>query len=277
MDLSASQNHRFIAMTASFILHSVIFLFFFQNIQTGILEKKMNDLIAVDIQFEPEPEVLPEDGAASEIVNEPEGNSDNAKMKSSENLKTNKNSSEPAKQKNKSTPVASKNSEEIVKSKPSKNENSGNPNSQSQVNNGSTTDKSKEELDNKKSQYGGLFGKGSGSGSANGDGTETGEPDASKLKGISKGSGIVGDGLNGRKAISIPTIAESSQKEGKVNIKVCVDQNGKVTSTKFTQKGSTSSDAYLVSISEKAAYKYQFEKGREESQCGTILFTFKLQ
>ncbi|MFM2392064.1 MAG: hypothetical protein RLZZ546_41, partial [Bacteroidota bacterium] len=66
-------------------------------------------------------------------------------------------------------------------------------------------------------------------------------------------------------------------KEGKINVKVCVDQNGKVTLAKFTQKGSTSNDAYLISIAEKAAFKYQFEKGNEVSQCGSILFTFKLQ
>jgi TonB family protein len=135
----------------------------------------------------------------------------------------------------------------------------------------------KEDLNKKKKKFGSLFGTGQGPKEGNGNsGDPDGSPDAKVLEGISKGRGTIGGGLNGRKVVQAPTVTESSQKYGRVAVKVCVDKNGKVISANATQKGSTTTDAQLVKISEKGAMKYQFAPGDLDSQCGTITFDFKL-
>jgi TonB family protein len=141
-----------------------------------------------------------------------------------------------------------------------------------------TTKNNDAEVNEKKKKFGSLFG-GSGQGTKEGDGTQgdpNGNPDSKVLEGISKGRGTIGGGLAGRKVVNAPTISENSQKYGKVVVKVCVDKTGQVISAKFTQGGSTTSDAQLVKLSEKGAMKYKFASGELDSQCGTITFDFKL-
>lgn len=142
------------------------------------------------------------------------------------------------------------------------------------------TDNSKnndDQLNKKKSQFGDLFGKGKGSGGEQGNQGETkGDPNGKVLTGISTGTGRVGGGLSNRGIVQAPTLSENSQKYGKVVVKVCVDKNGKVIESTFTQKGSTTTDSQLVGISEKAAKKYVFAPGSLDQQCGTITFDFKL-
>jgi|GEM_PF-4178240 len=73
--------------------------------------------------------------------------------------------------------------------------------------------------------------------------------------------------------------AEAEEKRkaaGKVVIKVCVDSEGKVSEAKFTQRGSTTTDSYLVSVAEKAAKKYKFTTATVDTQCGTITVDFKV-
>jgi outer membrane biosynthesis protein TonB len=134
------------------------------------------------------------------------------------------------------------------------------------------------EVSEKKKKFGSLFG-GGGQGNKDGDGPQgdpNGNPDSKVLDGISKGRGTIGGGLAGRKVVNAPTLSESSQKQGRVVIKVCVDKTGQVISAKFTQGGSTTSDAQLVSLAEKGAMKYKFASGELDSQCGTISFEFKV-
>ncbi len=134
-----------------------------------------------------------------------------------------------------------------------------------------------EDLSKKKQQYGNLFGKGQGTKDGDGNqGDPNGGPDSKILEGISKGKGTVGGGLATRKVVQSPTLSENSQKYGKVSVKVCVDKNGKVVSSTFTQKGSTTTDAELVRLAEKGGMKYVFGPGELDSQCGTITFDFKL-
>jgi TonB family protein len=137
--------------------------------------------------------------------------------------------------------------------------------------------KAKAEADAKKKKYGSLFGKGQGDAAGDGNkGDPNGDPNAKNLEGISKGKGTVGEGLSNRPVRQAPTIAENSQKYGKVVVKVCVDKSGKVTSAKFTQKGSTTTDAELVRTAERGAMKYVFAEGQLDTQCGSITFDFKL-
>lgn len=149
-----------------------------------------------------------------------------------------------------------------------------NTNSTTNTNTKKTTE---DELNKKKSQFGDLFGKGKGNGGQEGNQGETkGDPNGKVLSGISTGTGRVGGGLSNRGIMQAPVLSENSQKYGKVVVKVCVDKNGKVIESTFTQKGSTTTDSQLVSISEKAGLKYKFAPGELDQQCGTITFDFKL-
>lgn len=130
----------------------------------------------------------------------------------------------------------------------------------------------------KKKKISDLFGKGKGEGSKAGNqGKPDGEPDGKVLDGITKGSGRVGGGLSTRGLLYEPTFQDNSQRSGKVVITICVDKSGKVISTKFTQKGSTTSDSYLIQITEKAAARYKFSPGEIDSQCGTITVDYRVQ
>jgi len=138
--------------------------------------------------------------------------------------------------------------------------------------------KKQEAYEKTKNELGSLFG---GDGSDNDSEGKKGDPDGSNdskiLAGLSGGLGEVGGGLSGRGIIYEPTIKENSQKTGKVVVKVCVDKSGTVISSKFTQRGSTTTDSQLVEVAEKAAAKYKFTPGDLAEQCGTITIDFKLK
>ncbi len=138
--------------------------------------------------------------------------------------------------------------------------------------------KEKAEFDNKKKKFSDLLGGGKGNNNNKGNqGTEKGDPNGNALSGMSKGSGKVGGGLSGRGVEFEPTFADNSQKTGKVSLSICVNNDGKVTKADFTQKGSTTSDAYLIDLARKTALKYRFSKSDIESQCGTVTIDFKVQ
>jgi hypothetical protein len=119
-----------------------------------------------------------------------------------------------------------------------------------------------------------LFKSSSGSTSDMNQGDPLGSPGAEALRGISKGEGKVGGGLEGRGVMYKPEIIEHSQKSGKVVVQVCVDSKGKVVSARYTQRGSTTTDADLVEAAEFAATKYIFSPGDFEKECGTIAIQF---
>ena len=122
------------------------------------------------------------------------------------------------------------------------------------------------------------LGKGKGkTGTSGNQGDPNGDPNASKLEGISTGSGSLGGGLGSRGVLRSPKVSENSQKQGKVVLKVCVDKNGKVTSAEFTQRGSTTSDSKLKAAAIRNAKKWQFAKGSLDKQCGTITYNFRVK
>ena len=96
------------------------------------------------------------------------------------------------------------------------------------------------------------------------------------LKGISTGAGVVGGGLSGRGGKG-PGITDNSNKTGVVVIYVCIDANGKITQSSFTQKGSTSSDPQLVKLARENAKKWKFNSGFSDETCGTITYDFKVK
>lgn len=141
----------------------------------------------------------------------------------------------------------------------------------------------KAEADALKDQIGGLFGEGDGKGNTGKPGNQGdpgGDPDASKLEGISTGSGRVGGGLGNRGVARTHTPTDNSQEQGTIVVKVCVDQQGNVTSADFTQRGSTSTSSKLKSIAISSAKKWKFKpvgSGGLDEQCGTITYNFKVK
>jgi len=127
-----------------------------------------------------------------------------------------------------------------------------------------------------KSKFSSLFGNGD-EDASDSKGSENGKPNASALDGLSTGSGKVGDGLGDRGTVYIPTIKDDTQKKGRVVVKICVNKDGKVISAKYTQKGSTTTDAHLINVAEKNAKKYKFNKSNIQEQCGNIIIDFKLK
>ncbi len=136
------------------------------------------------------------------------------------------------------------------------------------------------EADKLKGEIGGLFGQtGDGKGNTGTSGNQgdpNGDPNANNLEGISTGSGMVGGGLGNRGGAG-PKITDKSQATGKIVVKVCVDGNGRVLTAKFTQSGSTSSDARLKQIAIANAKRWKFKSGELDKQCGTITYDFKVK
>lgn len=134
------------------------------------------------------------------------------------------------------------------------------------------------QLDKAKDAFSQLFNKSNNKGvTPQQSGDPLGEPDASILEGLSKGKGQVGGGLDERGVLFEPQIVEQSQKSGRVVVRVCVDNQGKVISARFTQRGSTTTDRALVDIAEISAMKYRFSPSTYEEQCGTISINFIVQ
>jgi len=108
-------------------------------------------------------------------------------------------------------------------------------------------------------------------------GQTNGDPIGEALEGISTGNGVLGGGISGRKIVKKPRIQDRSQNTGLVNVKVCVDDQGNVTSAKYTQSGSTTSNANLIDKAVEGAKRYKFDKSDRDKQCGTIKINFKVQ
>ena len=139
--------------------------------------------------------------------------------------------------------------------------------------------KKQAEYDEAKKQFGNLLsGSGKGeTGTPGNQGSPQGDPDASKLDGISTGSGRVGGGLGNRGVVYEPNINDNSQKVGRVVVNVCVDAKGEVISATYTQRGSTTTDSDLKALAIKSAKRFRFNESQTDKQCGTITIDFKVQ
>ena len=138
--------------------------------------------------------------------------------------------------------------------------------------------KKKAEYEAAKKQFGDSFGDGKGKTDKPGNqGDPDGDPDASRLEGISTGSGVVGGGLGNRGVLFEPKITDNSQKTGRVVVKVCVNRAGEVVSADYTQRGSTTADSELRAIAIRNAKRFKFSKSSVDKQCGTITIDFKVR
>lgn len=111
-------------------------------------------------------------------------------------------------------------------------------------------------------------------GTAGNQGDPNGDPNADRLTGLSSGRGNVGGGLQGRGVLSSPKLSDNSQRKGRVVVKVCVDASGNVTSAKYTQLGSSTSDPVLQRLAVENAKNYRFSKSSSATQCGNITYDF---
>ncbi len=136
----------------------------------------------------------------------------------------------------------------------------------------------KAEYEKAKKQFGDSFGDGKGEKDTPGNqGDPDGDPDASRLEGISTGSGVVGGGLGNRGVVYEPKIKDNSQKTGTVVVRVCVGRDGQVISADYTQRGSTTADSELRAIAIRSAKRFKFSKSTIDKQCGTITIDFKVR
>lgn len=64
------------------------------------------------------------------------------------------------------------------------------------------------------------------------------------------------------------------QKKGVIAVKICVDDQGNVSTAKYTQRGSTTFDAYLKKAAVAAAKKLKFNASKSMEQCGIVTYKF---
>ena len=143
--------------------------------------------------------------------------------------------------------------------------------------------------DKKKSGIGDLFkkpgstggtGGGSGnSGNAGNGGRPDGSPDSKRLEGEGQGNGTgrsIGGGLGSRAVQGSNAVSKAYNESGSVNVKVCVDESGKVTSAVTQNVGTNTSSPTLRSLAETNAKSYRFAPG-DGATCGTILYQFRVK
>ena len=136
------------------------------------------------------------------------------------------------------------------------------------------------EADKFKNKIGGLFGDGDGKGKTGkpgNQGAENGDPNASNLEGVSAGIGKIEGGLGNRGIVSVPKLSDDSQDAGKVSVRVCVDNAGKVLSAEITQRGTTATSSRLRSKAIQHARTIKFKPGSESKLCGIVPYTFKVK
>ena len=126
---------------------------------------------------------------------------------------------------------------------------------------------------NKGNKNAGSEGNTTGSGNM---GKEGGDPNSNRYDGA-PGKGGAGFSLAGRSARALPSPNNSTNKEGKVVVKIWVDREGNVTQVSAPEKGSTVTDAGLVNQAKAAAKaaKFSSKPDAPEVQTGTITYVFQ--
>jgi TonB family protein len=138
------------------------------------------------------------------------------------------------------------------------------------------------EAEKLKAGLGGAFGSGNGrgnTGTPGNQGVDDGDPNASRLEGISTGSGTVSGGLGGRGVLASPPVRENRQASGVVVVEVCVNNSGQITKADYTQNGSSTSNPNLVAdaIQNAKSWRFAADPMAPATQCGRITYNFKVQ
>lgn len=108
-------------------------------------------------------------------------------------------------------------------------------------------------------------------------GVATGNPNAKNYSGPGGlGSDGISYNLGNRKANSLPIPNYNSDDQGRVNVRISVDKEGRVLSAEILQKGTTVSDINLHKMAIQAALKAVFAPDADapEIQVGTISYNF---
>lgn len=97
--------------------------------------------------------------------------------------------------------------------------------------------------------------------------------------GTGNGNGPSLSMTGGRQITKFPMISDKTQRDGVVNVLIKVDRQGHVIFAQATQKDSTTPDAYLWDLAEKAAMQTLVtpDPNAPEEQFGFLKFTFKLK
>lgn len=108
-------------------------------------------------------------------------------------------------------------------------------------------------------------------------GIADGVPNAANYSGPGGlGSEGISYNLGDRKASTLPKPSYNSDDQGRVNVSIWVDKNGRVTRAEILQKGTTVSDINLKNMARQAALKAFFapDPSAPEIQKGTITYNF---
>lgn len=135
---------------------------------------------------------------------------------------------------------------------------------------------------NKNALFPGKRNQTSGSGSQ---GVSTGQGDQGSPNGNPNSNNYTGNGggngnysLAGRSAVSLPKPEYNSNQQGKIVVRIWVDQQGRVTRVEAPYQGSTITNGRLVEQAKAAAKRARFNASTTapEEQIGTITYIFKI-
>lgn len=241
------------SLSITFIIHLLLLLLCFYPFMNYLYPPRLKGGIAIVF------------GNASEVIDAAKAGGDNHTNNSSTSNST------PAELTN-STPTPIESPLKSGEGKKEKSNNAARKNAKND-NSNTTSENTSEKITNRFSD---LFGEPSNTPQPS-KGDPQSNQDINELEKLSKTSDKVGGGLKGRGVIFEPKILDYSQKTGRVVIEVCVDRFGNVISSRFTQRGSTTADDYLIKLAEQNALKYKFASGETNKQCGTITMDFKVQ
>ena len=107
-------------------------------------------------------------------------------------------------------------------------------------------------------------------------GKPNGSENSNNYSGNGGGNGTYS--LAGRTSVSLPIPNYNSNRQGKIVVKIVVNQQGKVIRAEAPEKGSTITDGKMVEQARQAALKARFNASSTalEEQSGTITYIFKI-
>lgn len=114
------------------------------------------------------------------------------------------------------------------------------------------------------------------SGGTGDQGKPNGNPNSNNYTGNGGGNGDFS--LAGRSNVTLPKPQYNSNQQGRVIVRIWVDQQGRVTRAEYEPKGSSTTDGDLVAKAIAAARKARFnaDPSAPEEQKGTITYIFKI-
>lgn len=129
----------------------------------------------------------------------------------------------------------------------------------------------------KRNQQNGDGGKGNTQGGGN-QGDPNGDPNSRNYSGNGGNNGNGSYSLAGRSAVTLPSPSYNSNQQGKIVVKIWVDQQGRVTRVEAPAQGSTISTGAMVEQAKNAAKRARFNPSSTapEQQVGTITYIFKI-